>query len=190
MVNYLEEQLRKSSESKVSHKQRGQRLNATLHLPADTESKSYTTSAEWTAKMTNRQKGRPTPIRPQQRMTIDLEEETVTSNPAEANMLDNQAISRLLNMGYLPIQRSIIDLDEEMEMHTPGAIMPAEHFVEGASDWSNTLRNGITTQLQVEDNVRGYVATLPERSVPETFERYGFAVVYNRSGPQIVAVLI
>jgi hypothetical protein len=62
--------------------------------------------------------------------------------------------------------------------------------VQEANDWSNAQRNGDTAQLHVEDDVRGYVATLPERSVPETVERYGFAVVYNRSGPQIVAVLI
>ncbi len=97
--------MRQKSESNVAHKKRGQRPNGDTKYQIDTENVSYAETAEWTAKTSNIQKGRPNSGKRFQRMTIDLEEETVSYNPVDANEEDTQAINRLLNMCFLQISR-------------------------------------------------------------------------------------
>ncbi len=86
MVNFLETELRKPPVSDVSHKPRGQRLNATLFLPTDTEYMSYTHRTEWTSQMRDRQ------LVMQKRTTIDLDEEPATTIAPEAIMPPNQYV--------------------------------------------------------------------------------------------------
>jgi hypothetical protein len=114
--------------------------------------------------MTNIQKGRPNNGNNFQRMTIDLEEETVSFNPVDTNEQDLQAINRLLNIGFLSINRAIMEMEEEENMVTPGEMMTDRKFTDAANEWALRQTNGEAREIHVKDKMRGYLANMPKRS--------------------------
>jgi hypothetical protein len=127
--------------------------------------------------MTNIQKGRPDSGNNFQRVTIDLEEESVTFNSESSSEMELRAVNRLLNIGFLLINTSM-EMEEEGHMAAPKEKNTEKEFTEAANEWASRQANGEARGTVMKDNVTGPTEMRKIKDLG-----YGPAPIPGRFGP-------